>query len=101
MTDVRRFELVQTRVPDSARPGKWIKSFEWQKAHDTELNVGGKVYHPDSTGWFDIPDEHAQELTKSAVWMTRVGAAGLGIDDVDDYPPEPKPTRGRKTSGES
>ena len=103
MADVRRFELVQTRIPDATRPGKWIKNFEWQKCSDTALSIGGKVYHPDKSGWFDIPDEHAQELTKAAAWMTRVKAAGTGISDVDDYDDdeEAKPTRRRKASGES
>ena len=91
--EIRRFFRVTEAVPDPTHPGHRILIQQWVKADDTMLSTGGKQYTPNVSGWFEVPDEDAAHLIKTANWYNRVGAMSLGIQG--SYDDEPRP-RGRK-----
>jgi len=85
--EVRRFERIRIKVADPQRVGNTVTSYIWAKAGDTSLSVNGRGYVPNASGWFEVAPEDASELLKSPFWQTRVGAAGLAMEEpADDYP---------------
>lgn len=89
---IKHFREVQFRVPDPQRPGHTVFDRRMDTAGTHAISHGGKEYHADVDGWFDVPQDVAEHFLHYPGWCSpemvdeEVVAGRIRVDDADRLP---------------
>ena len=89
---IKHFREVTYRVPDPMRPGHSVFDRRLDSAGTHAISHGGKEFHADTDGWFDVPEDVAQHFLKFPGWCSpemvdeELVAGRIRRDDADALP---------------
>jgi hypothetical protein len=102
---IKHFREVTYRVPDPMRPGHTAFDRRMDSAGTHALSHGGKEYHADEAGWFDIPEDVAKHFLSFPGWCSpemvdeEIVAGRIRPDASDVLPNTRAEIEGAKSGG--